>query len=235
MQAEVSSLVNSSRQFLEQAKLGEQHSCNAIIAQLNQLDQKEAAQRLSKDNYRLPFWMNIYNGVVQNALRQNPELYKNKFSFFWNSRLDLFGTKWSLNKIEHGLLRRSKLIWALGYISNPFPGKSERLFRVDKLDYRVHFALNCAAESCPPIQEYSVEDCDQKLEAATIDFLKTCTKINEANRVVETSKIMFWYLGDFGGKSGIKKILEKHELIPDISWRVKFQKYSWEMDLDNYM
>jgi thiol-disulfide isomerase/thioredoxin len=33
-----------------------------------------------------------------------------------------------------------------------------------KVDYRIHFALNCGAKSCPPIVYYSPEKLDQQLE-----------------------------------------------------------------------
>ena len=43
-----------------------------------------------------------------------------------------------------------------------------------------------------------------------------------------------WYLGDFGGKSGIRKIY-KTELNKDISkHKIVFKPYNWDEDLNNF-
>ncbi len=56
----------------------------------------------------------------------------------------------SLDEIEHGILWRSKCKLSLGYFNKIFKSRFEKAFRVDKLDYRIHFALNCGAPEMNP-------------------------------------------------------------------------------------
>ena len=81
----------------------------------------------------------------------------------------------SLDDIEHGILRRSKIKWSEGYFNKLFPSKFEKENRVNKVDYRIHFALNCGARSCPPIAFYDPEKLDKQLDVATMIYLKSCS------------------------------------------------------------
>jgi hypothetical protein len=46
---------------------------------------------------------------------------------------------------------------------------------------------------------------------------------------------MSWFRGDFGGKTGTKKILKELNLIPDDSNpAVTFGSYDWTLDINNY-
>ena len=38
---------------------------------------------------------------------------------------------------------------------------------VDVIDFRIHFALNCGAKSCPPIAFYSYDKINDQLDLAT--------------------------------------------------------------------
>ena len=67
----------------------------------------------------------------------------------------------SLDKIEHGIIRKSKIKYIQGYFSKWFPDKFEKLFRMKKLDNRIHFALNCCTKSCPQIRLYTPKDIDK--------------------------------------------------------------------------
>jgi len=78
-----------------------------------------------------------------------------------------------------------------------------------KIDYRIHFALNCGAKSCPPIAFYTLEKLDKQLDEATYSFIISETTIDMNNKTISTSKLMYWYRGDFGDTRGIKETLKK--------------------------
>ena len=40
------------------------------------------------------------------------------------------------------------------------------------MDYRIHFALNCGAKSCPAISFYSAKTLDQQLTTAENNFIE---------------------------------------------------------------
>jgi hypothetical protein len=105
-----------------------------------------------------------------------------------------------LDDIEHGILRRSKVKWSFGYFNKLFPSAFEKKHRVDTLDYRIHFSLNCGAISCPPIAFYKPEQLDKQLEVATKVYLSGEAAYNEADNTVALPALMGWFRGDFGGK-----------------------------------
>jgi hypothetical protein len=123
----------------------------------------------------------------------------------------------------------------LGYLANPFTSKLIKDLAVDELDYRIHFALNCGAKSCPPIAFYKVKNINGQLDLATQSFLEGDTAFDEENKVVHTTALFQWFAGDFGGKKGIRKIYQQ-QLDKNISdYSIKYKEYSWEEDLGNFV
>ena len=72
---------------------------------------------------------------------------------------------------------------------------SERLKHV--LLFRIHFALNCGARSCPPIRVYDAAKLDRQLDTAAKSFVSQEAEVAEGG-VAKVSKIFMWYKGDFG-------------------------------------
>ena len=131
-------LVQLSQEFMYAAKTGEQTT--SFITSLKDLSLDELTATIKTDNEKNAFWINLYNAYTNTALKNNPDQYSNRGKFFGNEFIEIAGKKFSLDDIEHGILRRSKIKWSLGYFNKLFPGKTEKLLRVDKLDYRLHFA-----------------------------------------------------------------------------------------------
>ena len=141
----------------------------------------------------------------------------------------------SLDDIEHGILRHSKIKWSLGYFNKLFPGQFEKDNRVGKLDYRIHFALNCGAKSCPPIAFYTPEQINKQLDVATLVYLKGESEYKEAENKVYVPALMGWFRRDFGGKKKMKLLLSKLAIIPQgTDPAIHFKKYDWGLFLENY-
>lgn len=191
-------------------------------------------QQLSTDNNRIAFWLNIYNAYVQWMLKKNPERYQKRSDFFRSKEIIVAGKKLSLDDVEHGILRRSKIKWSLGYFNKVFVSIFEKKFRVTKPDYRIHFALNCGAKSCPPIAYYSAEKIDKELEMATKNYLNKVHYDEQKNKA-SLPAIMGWFRADFGGKKGLRNLLKKYSVIPlDAHPVIEFKKYDWTLFLNNY-
>ncbi len=63
---------------------------------------------------------------------------------------------------------------------------------------------------------------------ATENYLNQETYFEEASNTLWVSKLFFWYMGDFGGKKGTKKILQQYRLYPTAqSTKIKFADYDW--------
>jgi len=182
----------------------------------------EMLKGLPNDNARKTFWLNIYNAYYQVLASQNlkpPKIFSEKAIRFADATL-------SLDDVEHGILRRYRSKYSLGYLPQWFPKKIIKQLAVEKIDFRIHFALNCGAKSCPPIAFYNYENIEAQLELATRSFLESDTEIDEPNKTVNVTKLFRWFQADFGGKKGVRNILSRYKL--------KYKTYDWSEDLKNF-
>ncbi|MBB3696738.1 DUF547 domain-containing protein [Flammeovirga yaeyamensis] len=115
---------------------------------LKNIELEELKLQLYNDRRRKAFWINIYNAYYQIHI----EDYKHEKLMIFSKRIiEIANHKFSLDDIEHGILRKLNFKYGLGYVPLLFADKVIKELAVEKLDYRIHFALNCGAKSCPPI------------------------------------------------------------------------------------
>ncbi|MGB0391186.1 MAG: DUF547 domain-containing protein [Salibacteraceae bacterium] len=187
---------------------------------------------LISDNQIKSFWLNIYNAYIIKELtesgRQEKGFYSKKIVSFKDLEL-------SFDDIEHGILRRSRFKWSLGYLPKTHIPDWEYSLRISTLDARIHFALNCGANSCPPISVYEPISVDQTLDINSKDYLMDSSQISKDYRNVKIPRLCLWYLADFGGFSGIKALYKKYKLIPvEITPKISFLAYDWSINIDNF-
>ncbi|MFZ9503195.1 MAG: DUF547 domain-containing protein [Cyclobacteriaceae bacterium] len=217
-----------SGKFLFQVKTGK--SQDSIPAVFRQMTAEQIAKALTNDTKKKTFWINMYNAwyqvLAQRGLKP-PQIFTVKALSFKDFSL-------SLDDIEHGILRKHRWKYSLGYFGQLAPGKIILLLTVNSIDFRIHFALNCGARSCPPIAFYEEALLNEQLELATRSFLQNETKVDSGKKVVQVTKIMQWFSGDFGGGSGQLKILSTY-LGRDFSgYRIVYKDYDWTADLMNF-
>jgi hypothetical protein len=218
-----------SEQLLLAVKM--QNSTEDFQKQLNCLSMDQLFSQLRNDKLKNAFWINIYNAFFQ-ILRKELQLQKPKI--FTKKLINIGGHSFSLDDIEHGILRRFRFKYSLGYLSQFCVPQLIKELAVKKIDYRIHFTLNCGAKSCPPIAFYSVEKINTQLSMATQSFLENETELVEESREVKVSRLFFWFMADFGGKTGIRKILESQVNMKTEGYKIVFKPYSWDEQLDNY-
>lgn len=210
-------------------------STDDMVSQLAAMDPDTLNHQLKTDDERKAFWINIYNAYTLIRLKNNPEAYKKRNRFFTAKAIRIAGSDISLDLIEHGILRRSKWKYSLGHFNKLFKSRYEKMFRVNRLDYRIHFALNCGARSCPPIAYYKPEQISKQLGLAEKGYLKNEVIYHASENRVEVPAIMSWFRGDFGGKKGILRMLKDQHLIPEQSTpRIQWKEYHWDLDLKNF-
>jgi hypothetical protein len=225
--------VKLSQDLLYAVKTGE--SSDSLENQLSLASQSNLFRQLDTENKRKAFWLNIYNAYTQIGLRKNPDAYKNRNKFFRKKFIAIAGHTINLDLVEHGILRRSKWKYSLGHFNKLFKSAFEKKFRLDKVDYRIHFALNCGAKSCPPIAFYESGLLDKQLDLATKIYLRNEVVFDAANNTVDVPAILSWFRGDFNGKKGILKILKEQKLIPtDSTPKITWKKYDWSLFVKNY-
>lgn len=187
---------------------------------------------------RKAFFINVYNTLTIHALSKVEPLPKSllDISNFWkHSAYNINGFVFSLDDIEHGVLRANSRHPAA--LSKPFKEDDPRLqFSMKELDPRIHFVLNCGGKSCPAIGVYSEANLEAALNSAAKNFLSETVQID--GNIVHLSKLLMWYGIDFG--SNDDEILRwVAQYLPDIqktsiiqlldSKRVKvvFDEYNW--------
>ncbi len=226
-------LVQLSQDFMYAAKTHDE--ITGFVKQLQQLSILQLQGSLKTDEDKKAFWINLYNAYVQVLLKDNPDQYKKRSKFFGSNQINIAGRRWSLDVIEHGILRRSKIKWSLGYFSKLFANKTEKRLRVDKLDYRVHFALNCGAKSCPPVAFYKPETINKQLDLATAAYLRGESEYDEKTNMLQLPAILGWFRRDFGGKKNMIKLVKQLDIVPaDKNPTIKFKSYDWTLYLQNY-
>lgn len=222
-------LIELSGKLLLQVKMDE--PVDSLRDALAKLKTDHLMSGLPNDDARKTFWINIYNAYFQILATKDK---KTRPAIFKEKLITIGGIKLSLDQIEHGILRRFRSKLSLGYLPQFFPGKTIKQLAVSKIDYRIHFALNCGATSCPPIAFYEYAKIDKQLSIAAASFLKTDTQVDTLKKQVRVSKIMQWFKADFGGNKGIKVILEKY-LEQDFSeYSLEFKEYDWTQKMKNF-
>ncbi|HEV8440677.1 MAG TPA: DUF547 domain-containing protein [Methylomirabilota bacterium] len=159
---------------------------------------------------RLAFWINVYNALalhaivalgVRRSVHEVP-LFFSRVSY----RID--GFRLSLDDIEHGILRgnRRRLFPPFRAFGRLDPRGALSL---DPVDPRIHFALNCGAQSCPPVGVYHARAIDQQLDLAARNFVNQAVTLDGAGRVA-CSQIFRWYRIDFEQAGGLVPFLLRY-------------------------
>lgn len=216
------------QQFLREVRQG--GDALGIQAELYSMPAEELRSSLRGSAERRAFWLNMYNAFALLALRRSAVNLSSRavrIRHYGTKRFCVAGHMLSLNDMEHGMLRHSKVWWSYGLLDNPMPSRFERLMRVP-LDPRIHFALNCGAVSCPPIAFYDADRLDEQLDMAAQGFLENTVQYDAHTNTLAVSRLLDWYRGDMGGRKGILRMLERYGLIPPgISPHITYQPYDW--------
>lgn len=222
-------IINLSEKLLYAVKT--EAKTDSLEASLAGLKTEQLIEGLPNDTARKTFWINIYNAYFQ--LLSSREKIANQ-KIFSEKSIKVAEQMFSLDDIEHGILRKYRSKYGMGYLPQFLPSTLIKKLAVSNIDYRIHFALNCGAKSCPPISFYSYDKLDKQLDMATVSFLKSETDIDTTKKVLHVSRIMQWYTGDFGGKTGTLSILSNlyHQDFTD--YKIIFKDYDWSAHLKNY-
>ena len=187
----------------------------------------------------LAFWLNCYNAGTQLLLDERPELYASSLRFvrfFRAPAIAVGGTSLSLDRIENGLLRGGRSKYGLGYLPKIYVTAFERRYRLADCDPRVHFSLNCGAESCPAIRAYDPDRIDEQLDLATSHYLDRTVTYDSDTDTVRVPRLFLWFRGDFGGRPGTFAFLRRYDVIPDDSApKLRYRSWDWSKAQANFI
>ncbi|MEO6003400.1 MAG: DUF547 domain-containing protein [Opitutus sp.] len=179
------------------------------------------------------FWLNAYNAyTLKLVVDRAPEKSITELgtgglavgallkSTAWDIRFaEVGGKKYTLNEIEHEIVRRQ--------------------FK----DPRAHFALNCASGSCPILRSeaYTPAQLERQLDDQARLFLQdgVRNRFDLATRTASLSSIFDWYRKDFGrseremllvaAKYAPEDVRQDIETNPD-KWTAKYLAYDWSLN-----
>lgn len=133
------------------------------------------------------------------------------FGVFTGKRIHVAGERMSLNHLEKQII--------IPVFEEP----------------RIHFALNCASASCPPLldEPFTAARLDAQLEQVTRTFLAQpgphSYQIEEGN-YIRVSKIFDWYRSDFDPPGIVRYINKYRSQSLDPAMSVKFFDYDWRLN-----
>jgi hypothetical protein len=208
-------------------------STASLEKELSALKTEQLIAKLATDQEKKSFWINIYNGFIIKKIRANPESYQKRSSFFSKRDISIAGQLFSFDDIEHVILRKQQWKYGLGFVNKPFVSKLFEALSVNKLDSRIHFALNCGAKSCPPTRVYQLARIEEQLNTAQRHFIENTSIIGDNK--VELSRLFLWYKGDFESKSAILRLVQQNSSEDLKSEQIKYSPYYWDIDLNNYI
>lgn len=159
---------------------------------------------------KMAYWINAYNAfTLQLIVAHYPA--KSIMNFdggkTWDvKRIRIGDKKYSLNNIENDILRPQ--------------------FK----DPRIHFAINCAARSCPPLwnHAFTAENLNGALDARAKAFINNA-KFNTLTSTTATiSQIFNWYGADFGNLPSFLNRYSNTKI--NAGARIGFSEYNWDLN-----
>ena len=158
---------------------------------------------------KMAFWLNAYNALTIKLILDNYPLKSIKDLDKGNpwdvSRYALGGKNYSLNEIENKILR------PMG-------------------DARIHFGLNCAAKSCPPIhaRAFVAATVETQLDQLTRTFINKTQENQLKGNSIKISNIFNWYAVDFGN---VIVFLNKYSALPVYkNAKITYTTYDWNLN-----
>ena len=180
--------------------------------------------KLRTHHEKLAFWINVYNIFAVKIVTDNYPLKSIKnvgglFKSVWKIKAGTVGgEKYTLDEIEHGILRK------MG-------------------DPRIHTAIVCASISCPDlsIEAYKPETLDDQLDRQMRRFLANPNKgmrinANTKSPQIFLSPIFDWFAEDFKSSGGVRKFIKPYvptrfrHALENTQYPISYMDYNWSIN-----
>jgi hypothetical protein len=171
-------------------------------------------------NEQLAYWINVYNAFTvklivdfypTKSIRDlGPRIKIPLIKDVWHYKFfKIAGVEMSLDEVEHSILRKE--------FEEP----------------RIHFAINCASVSCPPLlnEAFVVANLENQLTRVATAFINDPTRNKISSQSAQLSSIFSWFKGDFTKKGTLIEFLNRYakvKLSPNS--RITFMEYNWNLN-----
>lgn len=173
-------------------------------------------------NEKLAYWINAYNAfTVKLILDHADEGIKSIKDIGSKVKIPFVNTPWDikfikigketldLNNLEHGIIRKQ--------FAEP----------------RIHFALVCAAKSCPPLRNeaYTAQKLDKQLDDQGKRFINDKFKNQVSGNQLKLSKIFSWYGGDFKKSASVIDWVNRYAQVKaKAGTDIAYLDYDWALN-----
>ena len=171
-------------------------------------------------NQQLAYWVNAYNAFTVKLIVDNypvksirdlgPALKIPMIKDVWHYKFfKIGGVESSLDEIEHSILRKE--------FDEP----------------RIHFAINCASVSCPPLlnEAFVAEKIESQLTKVTTSFINDSSRNKITSNQAQISSIFSWFKGDFTKKGTLIDFLNTYSKVKlKSSAKISHLDYNWNLN-----
>lgn len=161
-------------------------------------------------NEKMAYWINAYNAFTVKLIVDNypvTSITKLHGGKPWDVKWIKLGDKtYSLNNIENDILRPK--------------------FK----DARIHFAVNCAAQSCPPLlnKAWTAANLNRYFDQQAKQFINNSRYNKITPDAIQISKIFEWYAGDFDNIIAFLNKFSETTISEDA--KVSYLEYNWSLN-----
>lgn len=179
---------------------------DAYLAKL--ANQKESD--LTSRSAKMAYWINAYNAFTIKLIVDNypvSSIRDLEGGSPWDKKwIKVNGETLSLNNIEHDILRKKYS------------------------DARIHFAVNCAAVSCPKVlnRAWTADNLERNFEKMTKQFVNNAVANTLSNDNIQLSKIFEWYAVDFPSLIPFLNKYADVKISPNAV--VRYKDYNWSLN-----
>ncbi|WP_082106494.1 DUF547 domain-containing protein [Kordia zhangzhouensis] len=160
---------------------------------------------------KLAYWINAYNAMTIDLILDSYPARKGikEIRNPWKQRRWKIGDKvYNLDEIEHDILRN---------MNEP----------------RIHFAINCASFSCPPLlnEAFTATKLETQLTTVTKKFVADTKRNTITKNQLELSKIFKWFKKDFEKNGSLIDFLNQYSSLQiDTNATISYKEYNWSLN-----
>lgn len=189
---------------------------------------------------QLAFWINAYNACMLKLVIDHYPIERQRVGLFQRARIAVAGypanSVWQIRdvfSIQHcrvaGIDRSQDEI-------------EHEVIRPRFEEPRIHFAVNCAARSCPVLwsEAFTADRLESQLERAVMALISSPAHFRvqeeEGRTVLRLNRVLDWYGEDFGGVEGLRTFFlpylegETLEQVGNPETPILFFEYDWTLN-----
>lgn len=184
---------------------------NNFVTQLGQSDLTTLSRSEQKALY-----INLYNAAMLQAVLEHypiesvTQIGLIPFRVFKQDFIPLGAEKVSLDTVEKGILLK------------------------EFFDPRIHFAVNCASESCPPLRSepFTGPNLEAQLDEQTRLFANSdrAARVDSKGKTIAFSELFKWYDQDFDGQNPAEYLNRYLAIKLPLNYETDWIDYDWSLN-----